>query len=204
MCAFNRLLPPLQPAALLPCEGSSPPQGLLSPTKKRGSSRRSWLGCAESSAPPSSSHGFVLSPPTLHCRCLLLPSVVTHFMTSRLRVTRLNTPRGRHGCAQGARQGSVLRGLGSPCSASSAWRRALGVPRAAPEPWGCKEPLVGARGEKDRAGNCQEPLVGVSRGKGKAGSCQERAQATGGSAQPAGLWGRTADGPGGTVLRKWK
>lgn len=168
------------------------PGGSCPPPKKRVSSKRSWLGCAESSAPPSSSHGFVLSPPTLHCRCLLLPSVVTHFMTSRLRVTRLNTPRGRHGCAQGAWQGSVLRGLGSPCNASSAWRRAL----SAPEPWGCKEPLVGARGEKGREGNCQEPLVGASRGKG----CEERAQAAGGSAQPAGLWGRTADGPGGTVL----
>lgn len=52
MCAFSRLLPPLEPAALpsslLPREGSSPPRGLLSPPKKKGLQQKELAGvCRE-------------------------------------------------------------------------------------------------------------------------------------------------------------
>lgn len=48
MCAFSRLLPPLQPAALLPLEGSSPPRGAPVPPQKKGLQQKELAGvCRE-------------------------------------------------------------------------------------------------------------------------------------------------------------
>lgn len=61
---------------------------------------------------------------TLGTWCLLLPLILTHFMTPRLRVMRLNTPLGRYGCARGG--GSMWEGWGfawqhPPCLLGDAW-----------------------------------------------------------------------------------
>lgn len=56
--------------------------------------------CTEIAVLLSSWQRFVLLSPTPHCLCLLLPSFVTHFMTSRLRVTGSTHPEGEMGACR--------------------------------------------------------------------------------------------------------
>lgn len=70
----------------------------------------------------TASSSWMLTPGT---RCLLLlPLLLTHFMTSRLRVTRLNTPLGRydHVWGEGAHwEGWAFALQHSPCLVEDSW-----------------------------------------------------------------------------------
>lgn len=116
--------------------------GPANPPLRHGPCKKSWQGGCWQPLPPSSALLHPRGPlPRALGAYLLLPLFLTHFMTSRLRVVRLNTPLGRYGCFRGG--GSMLGGLGF-CSAISPLLGGgcLALQGQRPSPRGCMETLT--------------------------------------------------------------
>lgn len=172
---------PLPHPRVLSCAPANPPL-------RHGPCKRSWRGglLAASATELRVASSWRTPAPGARCLLLLLPLFLTHFMTLRLRVTRLNTPLGRYGCVQG--RGNVLGGSGF-CSAIS--------------------PLLGRgcsvlQGQHPSARGCRETLTNQSRTAAEGKAKLNGARAEGGDAEPLcshpALRGHRRNGPGGPTL----